>query len=479
MAHDDLRGYLAALRAAGHLAEISGTVDWDLELGAIARRVAEQDGPPVWFHQIADYPGHSVLAHPLATLRCVAVALGLPPEADARTVHRAWREREGAPIAPEPVAAGLCQQNVVRGERVDLADLPTPMLHDGDGGRFIGTWDLVVSQDPVGGQSNWGVYRFMVHDERTLTGCPRPASGLGKVLREHYLPRGEPMPIAIVIGADPLSHAAAAAQARLADEASHAGGLRRAPVRVCQAVTSALMVPATAEMVIEGVVLPDRIAREGPYGEYTGYRIPELDYGLLVEVRAITHRDAPIHTTDCTGFKDGGTTTSGITLAIAIQRSVEAQGVPVVDVNVPAEGAHHIAIIAVSEGGPTVVQRVLDIVSARFGTTPKLLVVDDDVDVFNWDEVLHAFATRCHPGRGLFVAHYSGHAKKLIPYLDEQERRTLSGATVAFDCTWPPAWDRVREVPAKNLFKHIYPADVQQRVLDRWEELGLGDLGLR
>lgn len=473
MAHDDLRAYLAALRDVGHLAEVSGEVDWDLELGAIARRVAERDGPPVWFKRIKDYPAHSVLAHPLATYRCVAVALGLPADADRRQIHRAWQEREARPIAPEPVGAGVCQQNVVTGEAVDLADLPAPMLHDGDGGRFLGTWDLVVSQDPTSGQTNWGVYRFMVHDSRTLTGAPRPASGLGKVLREHYLPRGEPMPIAIVIGADPLCHAAAAAHARLADEPSHAGGLRNAPVRLCKAVTSELLVPAMAEMVIEGEVLPDRVAREGPYGEYTGYRVAELDHGVLVNVTAITHRDDPIHTTDCTGFKDGGTTTSGMALSIGIRRSLEAGGVPVVEVSVPAEGAHHIAVIAVSAGGPAVTQRVLEIVAARFGTTPKLLVVDDDVDVFNWDEVLHAFATRCHPGRGIFVTHYRGHAKKLIPYLDEQERRTLSGATVAFDCTWPPAWDRVTEVPAKNLFHHIYPRELQQRVLDRWQELGL------
>ena len=144
-----------------------------------------------------------------------------------------------------------------------------------------------------------------------------------------------------------------------------------------------------------------------------------------------------------------------------------------VEVNVPAEGAHHIAIISVSRGGPEVTQEILDVVAARFGTTPKLLVVDDDVDVFNWDEVLHTWATRCHPGRGIFVTQYSGHAKKLIPYLSKEERATLSGATVAFDCTWPPAWDRVTDVPAKNLFSHVYPPEVQQRVLNRWAELGL------
>ena len=470
---DDLRAYLAALRAADHLVEVDGEVDWDLELGAIARRVAERDGPPIWFKTIRDYPGQSILAHPMPTWRSAAVALGLPPDAGPRAIHQTWEVREARPIAPELVGVGVCQQNLVVGDRVNLADVPAPMLHDGDGGRFLGTWDLVVSQDPVSDETNWGVYRFMVHDERTLTGAPRPSSGLGKVLRQHYLPRGEPMPIAIVLGADPLAHAAAAAQARLADEASHAGGLRGGAMCLCRAVTSNLLVPATAEMVIEGEVLPDQVAREGPYGEYTGYRIAEIDSGVVVNVKAITYRDEPIHTTDCTGFKDGATLASGVTLAIGIRRSLEARGLPVLEVNVPAEGAHHIAIISVSRGGPEVVQGVLDVVAARFGTTPKLLVVNDDVDVFDWDDVLHTWATRCHPGRGIFVTSYSGHAKKLIPYLSAGERATLSGATVAFDCTWPPSWDPVTESPAKNFFAHIYPPDVQRRVLDRWTELGL------
>src|SRR5712692_11257444 len=83
------------------------------------------------------------------------------------------------------------------------------MLHEGDGGRYIGTWDLVVSRDPETNWTNWGIYRFMLHGRRTLTGFPRPTSHLGKIFQERFLPQGKPMPIAIVIGADPFSHLAA------------------------------------------------------------------------------------------------------------------------------------------------------------------------------------------------------------------------------------------------------------------------------
>src|SRR5260370_17381276 len=107
------------------------------------------------------------------------------------------------------------------------------MLHEGDGGSCIGTWDLVVSRDPETNWTNWGIYRFMLHGRNTLTGFPRPTSHLGKVFRDHYIPKGKPMPIAIVIGADPLCHLAAAATVALGtDEPALAGGSRARPWRL-------------------------------------------------------------------------------------------------------------------------------------------------------------------------------------------------------------------------------------------------------
>ena len=144
MAHDDLRAYLAALRDVGHLAEVCGEVDWDLELGAIARRVPSGMDPRSGSSASKNYPGAqrtrpSPRHVPLCRGGAGPARRCRPPQ-----IHRTWQDREARPIAPEPVGAGVCQQNVVTGEAVDLADLPAPMLHDGDGGRFLGTWDLVV-----------------------------------------------------------------------------------------------------------------------------------------------------------------------------------------------------------------------------------------------------------------------------------------------------------------------------------------------
>lgn len=474
MPFENLRDFMAALKESGDMVQVVAEVDWDLELGAISRRMCERDGPAIWFTRIKDYPGHSIFANPLATWRRTAIALGLPPEAHVRDIYRAYEEREANPVPPLRVDTGPCQQNVVIGQSVDVSQVPAPMIHEGDGGRYIGTWDLVVTVEPETGWCNWGMYRFMVHDERTLVGWPRPTSHLGKVLRESYVPRGRPMPVALVIGADPLSHLAAAATYRLGgDEASMAGGLRQAPVRLCKAITSDLLVPAEAEMVLEGEILPDRIAMEGPYGEYPGYRTGEMAYGILMDVKAITYRDGPIHTLDCTGLKDDSATVTSFTGAIAIKRRLERHGIPVADVYVPPEGAVHTAVVSVRHGGSDITRQVLEVLTARRALLSKIFVVDDDVDVFNMDEVLHAFSTRCHPGRGVFITHYEGRANSLTPCYSAEERDRLAGATVAFDCTWPPSWDRTTTVPVKATFAQIFSGETQAHVLDRWSELGL------
>lgn len=474
MPFPDVRSFIAALQATGDLVAIDAVVDWDLELGAMSRRACERVGPALWFREVQDYPGQSVLANPLATWRRMAMALDLEPDARVRDIYRAYEQREAAPIPPTETQTGAFQANVRRGEHVDLTELIAPMVHDGDGGRYIGTWDLVVSRDPRSDWTNWGAYRFMLHDERTLTGWPRPTSHLGLVLREFYLPRHEPMPVAIAIGADPLSHVAACATYGVArDEAALAGGLTGAPVSLCRAPASDLLVPACAEIVITGNVLPDAIAMEGPYGEYPGYRTGEMGRGILVDVTAVAYRDDPIHTLDCTGFKDDSAIVTSLTGATAVKRRLQRHGIPVDAVYLPPEVAAHTAVVSVSEGGSAVVGAILEVLTARRALLSKIIVVDADVDVFAMDEVMHAFSTRCHPGRGIHVAHYTGRGNGLTPAYNPEERAELRGATVAFDCTWPPDWDRATRVPVRASFADSYGEDLQAQVLARWRTLGL------
>lgn len=469
----DLRSFLQAIEASGDLVTVNDEVDWDEELPGLGRLSCERQGPAFMFNNVKDYGGWRVTTNPIATWRRMAVALGLPADTPVRKLYEVYAEREQKTIPPVVVKDGPCKEVVIEGDSLDLFDLPTPMVHEGDGGRYLGTWDIVVSKDHDSNWVNWGMYRFMVHNEKYLTGYPRPTSHLGKMLLEGYVPRGKPMPIAIVIGADVNSHFAAAATFRInGDEAELAGGLAGRPVELIKCHTNDLMVPANAEIVIEAEVLPDGIAQEGPYGEYPGYRSGEMGDALCCRVTGITHRKDPILTLDTTGFMDSSATTTSISGAIAIKRRLEKHGVPVVDVYVPPEGGVHLAIVSVRRGGAAVAKQVVEVLTQRRALMSKIIVVDDDCDVFNVPAVLHAFATKCHPERGTHIHTYTGRANALTPAYSQEERAQRLGASVAFDVTWPPEWP-AGTTPIRATLDQMYSPERQKQVLGRWQALGL------
>jgi 4-hydroxy-3-polyprenylbenzoate decarboxylase len=279
-----------------------------------------------------------------------------------------------------------------------------------------------------------------------------------------------------VIGADPLSHLSASATYRLGgDEAALAGSLRGAPVELVRCETNDLLVPATAEIVIEGEVLPDRVGLEGPYGEYPGYRTGEMGGGILCRINAVTHRRNPVLTVDATGYKDDSAIVTSMTGALAIRRRLERHGIQVADVYVPPEGAVHVAVVSVRQGGPEVTRKILEVLTSRRALLSKIFVVETDVDPFNMQEVLHAFATKCHPTRGVHAVQYEGRANTLTPCYSQEERLAQRGASVAFDCTWPPEWSREWEVPVKATFDSIYPESLRRDILTKWRHYGFKD----
>ncbi len=473
----NLRDFISAIERAGDLARIKKEVDWDMEVGAVSRRVFEQSGPALWFEKIKDYPGgFSILNGPVATWRRVAIALDLDPDSTVRQIYSAYEQRREKKLKPAHVKSAPCQENVMTGPEVDIYKLPAPMVHDGDGGRYIGTWDIVVTKDPDSGWTNWGMYRFMTHTKNMLTGWPQATSQLALVMKSKYLPHKKPMPIAVVIGCDPVCHLVATEPYRPGeDEVEHAGGIRGCPVDLVQCKTSDLMVPAQAEIVIEGEVLPDRIALEGPFGEYPGYRSGTMGEGVLVQITAITHRNNPIITLTTLGIPpDDSSIAASLTAAIAIKRGLKRRGVPVTEVYVPPEGVTHLVVVGVEHGGSQVARQVLDFITARRVMVSKVIVVNKDTDVFDMNQVIHAFATKCHPGRGIILEHYEGRGNALTPCYSADERRRLKGTSAVFDATWPEEWEE-EAIPVKSSFETTYPDSLKEKVLDNWRSYGLGE----
>jgi len=318
------------------------------------------------------------------------------------------------------------------------------------------------------------MYRFMVHTKNWLTGWPQSTSQLAMIVKEKYIPRKQNMPIAIVLGADPISHIIATAAVRPQEnEAEVSGGMSGKPVELVPCETNDLLVPAHAEIVIEGELMVDKIAPDGPFGEYPGYRSGTMCEGVAVKVNAITHRKDPIVTMISLGVPpDDSSIAASLSAAISMKKGLLRRGLPVTDVYVPPEGVTHLIVIGVKKGGAEVTRQVLEYFTARRVMTNKHIIVDEDVDVFNMGEVLHAFATKCHPGRGILYEWYEGRSNSLTPCWSVDERKKLKGVSVAFDSTWPPEWPG-EVIPIKASFKTIYPRELQEKVIGNWQKYGL------
>ena len=469
----DQRGFIEQLKKTGDVVVVEKQVDWDLELGAISRHATEIDGPAVLFNNIKDYSGQSIFVNPISTWRRAAVTLGLPAHARIPEIYAEYIRRDSNPIPPTLVKDAVCRDVIIKGKDLDLTALATPMIHHGDGGRYLGTWCIAVSKDPDTGWVNWGTYRFMIHNTQYLSGWPFSPSHFGFMLK-NFVKQNKPMPVAIAIGADESSHLASTSSTRKGrDEATLAGGLAGRSIEIAKCLDSDLTFPATAEVVLEGEIFPDKIAMEGPYSEYPGYRSGEMGAGILMKVNTICHKKNPTLSMDCTGFKDCSSVVTALGGGIGVQRKLEKAGLPVTGVYIPSEGAVHLFIVGVQrgKGGRDMTERILNELTQNRTYATKILVVEDDIDIFNLGEVLHAWSTRCHSGRGTIIKHVEGGAQQLTPCYDQEERKDRMGAVAAFDVSFPQAWDST-EVPMKARFNTVYPADVQKKVLDNWKSYG-------
>ncbi|HEX6768227.1 MAG TPA: UbiD family decarboxylase, partial [Candidatus Binatia bacterium] len=271
MPFSDLRTFIDGAARIGELKQIDGA-DWNLEIGCLTELMAEQDGPLLLFDNIPGYPkGFRIAANVLASARRFALALSLPTDVSKLEILRTWRNkiRDLKPFAPIEVSSGPILENVLDGDKVDLEIFPTPKWHEHDGGRYIGTGDMVVIKDPDSGWVNVGTYRSCIvgKDRVTLWIIEQKH---GKQIARKYWQAGKPCPVAIVLGCEPATWMAAPSAAKAGvSEYEYAGALRGAPLEVIRAPYTGLPVPATSEIVIDGEMPPpeEETHSEGPFGE--------------------------------------------------------------------------------------------------------------------------------------------------------------------------------------------------------------------
>jgi 4-hydroxy-3-polyprenylbenzoate decarboxylase len=362
------------------------------------------------------------------------------------------------------------------GDQVNLLDLPVPFFHQGDGGRYIGTWHIVATKDPDTHWVNWGMYRLMVIDERSMGCLLRPDQHIGLHYYQKYESRGNPMEFAVAIGTEPVSSLVGAVRVPAGvEEVDVAGGLRGEPVELVKCETVDLYVPATSEIVIEGVVPPKQRAEEGPFGEYTGYLARKSSPKPIFKVTALTHRQDPIQVHSCMGVPvDDSDVVTTVMRAADILDDLREKGFPVKLVYLPPEGVGHLAVISTKVPFANFAKHIaFSIWGSTSGRTIwYLIVVDEDIDPTDMTQVIWAFTTRCHPQRGIFSTG-SSWGIPLLPFLSQHEKLHYLGSQVLFDCTWPKDWPE-DAIPIKASFDQVWPEDLQQKVLDHWSAYGYG-----
>jgi phenylphosphate carboxylase alpha subunit len=476
--YKDNRAYIEALLKTGDAVVVNEEVDWDLEMGAIVRRMCERKSPAAYFKKIKEYPDFEAFGAPIATYRRLAICFGLPPEASIPEIQAEYLQRtRGAPIAPRIIDKkdAPCKEIILTGDDANLLELPAPMVHDGDGGRYICTWHFVVAKDYDTDFVNWGMYRQMLFDEKTMVGPVLPFSDMGKMLYGKYAPRNLPMPFATVISPDPLSAIASSAPSPIA-ESEFTGQLMGEPVEVVKCETCDLYVPAHAEIIIEGVIVPNLTIEEAPFGEYTGYRTSPRDKRTVYRIKAITMRKKPIMAVSNMGVPtDEGQLLRSFSMALEMERMLRDQGLPISGVYMLPESTHHLVVVGVKPIYANIATQISQLVfGSKFGAWFHLvMVVDDKTDIYNKDEIIHALSTRCHPVTGIRVTQH-GFGTPLNPFCSPEERKFSRTPKVVFDCLFPPEWP-ASDVPIKVAFSTSYPKEIQELVLNKWHTYGFKD----
>ncbi|HEX7047432.1 MAG TPA: 4-hydroxy-3-polyprenylbenzoate decarboxylase [Gammaproteobacteria bacterium] len=487
MQYRDLRDFLAQLEQRGLLKRVAREVDPMLEMTEICDRLLKAGGPAVMFENTkgSKVP---VLGNLFGTPERVALGMGAesvdalrdvgrllaflkepePPKGFRDALKVLPKYKKVLDMAPDVVKKAPCQENIIEGDDVNLADWPIQTCWPGDAGPLI-TWGLVVTKGPHKERQNLGIYRQQVVARNKV--IMRWLSHRGGALDFQEWKKanpGKPFPVAVALGADPATILAAVTPVPDAlSEYAFAGLLRGSKTSLVKCVGNDLQVPASAEIVLEGFIDPDETALEGPFGDHTGY-YNEADTFPVFTIERITHRNNPIYHSTYTGKPPDEPAVLGVALNEVFVPILQKQFPEITDFYLPPEGcSYRLAVISMKKQYPGHAKRVmLGIWSflRQFMYTKFVIVTDDDVNIRDWKEVIWAMTTRMDPARDCTIIENTP-----IDYLDFASPVSGLGSKIGFDATnkWPGETNREWGTPIEM------SQDVKDRVDAMWEELGL------
>ncbi len=474
----DLRPYLANLEAHNEVQRIDGA-DWDLEIGTLTELSDEKNGRAIIFDHIKDYPpGYRVVSNLIASPRRLAITLGFPEDISNIELVRGIKDKfaDLKPIPPQMVAEGPLLENVMRDGEVDLLKFPTPRWHELDGGRYIGTADMVIMKDPRTGWVNVGTYRVQLHDKDTL-GLYISPGHQGRIIREMYWAEGRSCPVAIAFGTHPLVWMPSfLAFPWGTEEWPISGALLGEPLKLIEGEYTGLPIPAYGEIVIEGDVPPPGVEsrKEGPFGEWPGYYGSGERAEPVVKVKRIYHRNNPILCGAPPLKPPASGTASYVMRAGNIWYELEKLGIPGIKGvwNMRAGGSRFLNVISIEQKYAGHAKQVgMAAMSGAEGAYHGrfVIVVDDDIDPTNDEDVLWALSTRCDPATNIEIIHncWSTPLDPTIPP-DKKAKGDFSNSRAIMLAVRPFHWrkdfpkvnrasNELREKTLKK-WKHLFPA---------------------
>ncbi|MHB0990240.1 MAG: 4-hydroxy-3-polyprenylbenzoate decarboxylase [Burkholderiales bacterium] len=487
MKYKDLRDFIEQLEKIGELKRITVPVDPKLEMTEICSRVLNAGGPALLFENPV---GHTipVLANLFGTPRRVALGMGEESVEALREVGKllaflkepeppkglkdAWDKlpvyKQVLNMAPKELSRAPCQDIVWEGDDVDLGRLPIQTCWPDDAGPLI-TWGLVITRGPHKSRQNLGIYRQQVIAPNKVIMRWLAHRGGALDFREFQQQYpGRPYPVAVALGADPATILAAVTPVPDAlSEYQFAGLLRGAKTEVVKCLGSDLQVPASAEIVLEGVIHPGEMAPEGPFGDHTGY-YNEVDNFPVFTVERITMRRDPVYHSTYTGKPPDEPAVLGVALNEVFVPLLQKQFTEITDFYLPPEGcSYRLAVVSIKKSYPGHAKRVMFGIWSflrQFMYTKFIVVVDDDVNIRDWKEVIWAITTRMDPVRDTLLVENTP-----IDYLDFASPVSGLGGKMGMDATnkWPGETTREWGTPI------VMSDAVKRRVDAMWQDLGL------
>jgi 4-hydroxy-3-polyprenylbenzoate decarboxylase len=379
------------------------------------------------------------------------MTLGFPDNLAKWELSEAFREAflQRQRIVPHQIVeGGPVLENIMLGDDVDVLKFPAPIWHERDGGRYIGTGTYSITRDPEEGWLNAGAYRAQVHD-RNSVGLLMATGHHGCIHREKYFERHEPMPVAMVLGGDPLCFFYGGVEVPYGTfEIDVVGGLRGRPVQMVRGKVSGIPFPAAAEIVLEGYVTPEKRQMEGPFGEWTGHYAGGSSMVPVLDVKAIYHRDDPI----LVGVPPMGAGPDEMARYRAVMRSAMIKqnmtnaGVPDVrQVWCHEVGAarlfHGVSIKQRYPGHAVQAGHIAAQCGASAYAVKYIVVVDEDVDVSNLDDLLWAMLTRTDPQESIqFIrGSWDSPADPRLPP-EQRTTRNMTHSVAVIDACRPFHW---------------------------------------